>query len=46
MPIKRPKENRTYKKGKAFKDTRKFIIICEGMREADYFNFFMKNIRS
>lgn len=40
MPIKRSKENRAYKKGKAFKDTRKFIIICEGMREADYFNFF------
>ncbi len=37
-PIKRA--NRLYKKGKAYKDSRKFIVICEGIREANYFNFF------
>ncbi|WP_299099985.1 RloB family protein [uncultured Winogradskyella sp.] len=39
-PIK--KENRKYKKGKPFRDARKFILICEGEREAEYFNFFDK----
>ncbi|HNP18470.1 MAG TPA: RloB family protein [Fulvivirga sp.] len=38
MPIKRA--NREYKKGKPFKDSRKFIIVCEGKREVEYFNFF------
>jgi len=38
-PIKR-RENRAYKKGGAYKDYRKFVIICEGLREASYFNFF------
>ncbi len=37
-PIK--KVNRTYKKGKPFRDARKFIIICEGERESNYFDFF------
>jgi len=37
-PIK--KLNRDYKKGKPFRDARKFIVICEGEREADYFSFF------
>ncbi|MDN5205481.1 RloB family protein [Fulvivirgaceae bacterium BMA10] len=32
--------NREYKKGKPFRDARKFFIVCEGEREADYFNFF------
>ncbi|EZH75669.1 hypothetical protein ATO12_02450 [Aquimarina atlantica] len=39
-PIK--KTNRSYKKGEPFRDARKFILICEGEREADYFNFFDK----
>lgn len=34
------KKNRDYKKGEPFRDARKFIIICEGERESDYFNFF------
>ena len=34
------KQNRAYKKGEAYKDFRKFVIICEGQREASYFNFF------
>ena len=37
-PIKR--KNRAYKKGQAYKDSRKFIIICEGKREASYFRYF------
>ncbi len=37
-PIK--KSNRSYKKGEPFRDARKFIVICEGEREADYFNYF------
>jgi hypothetical protein len=32
--------NRSYKKGEPYRDARKFIIICEGERESDYFNFF------
>lgn len=34
------KANRKYKKGEPFRDARKFIIICEGEREANYFNYF------
>lgn len=34
------KSNRNYKKGKPFRDARKFILICEGEREANYFKFF------
>lgn len=37
-PIK--KRNRGYKKEQPFRDARKFIIICEGEREAKYFKFF------
>lgn len=33
-------QNRSYKKGEPFRDARKFIIICEGIREAEYFGFF------
>jgi len=36
------KQNRTYKKGAPFRDARKFILICEGEREAEYFDFFDK----
>jgi hypothetical protein len=39
MPPK-PKGNRAYKKGVPFRDARKFIVICEGEREAKYFDFF------
>jgi hypothetical protein len=39
-PVKRI--NRVYKKGEPFRDARKFIIICEGERESEYFNFFDK----
>ena len=39
MPPKK-KENRLYKKSLPFKDARRFIIICEGERESDYFNSF------
>ncbi|WP_432327509.1 RloB family protein [Mucilaginibacter sp. P25] len=34
------KINRGYKKGLPFRDYRKFIIICEGEREDDYFKEF------
>src|ERR1700733_15010300 len=34
------KINRNYKKGLPFRDFRKFIIICEGKREDDYFKEF------
>lgn len=37
-PIRR--ENRAYKKSSPFRDHRKFILICEGEREADYFEYF------
>lgn len=37
-PIKRT--NRLYKKAGSYKDTRKFIIVCEGIREAKYFSYF------
>jgi len=33
-------KNREYKKGKPHRDFRKFIIVAEGQREDDYFNFF------
>jgi len=39
-PIK--KSNRKYKKDEPFRDARKFILICEGEREAKYFNYFDK----
>lgn len=39
MPPKK-KENRLYKKSLPFKDARRFIIICEGERESEYFNSF------
>ncbi|APY12345.1 hypothetical protein BWZ22_14430 [Seonamhaeicola sp. S2-3] len=39
-PIKGP--NRSYKKGEPFRDARKFIIICEGERESEYFSYFDK----
>jgi hypothetical protein len=39
-PIK--KGNRKYKKGIPFRDARKFILICEGEREAEYFDYFDK----
>lgn len=32
--------NREYKKGKAHRDHRKFIIVAEGEREDDYFRYF------
>lgn len=33
-------KNREYKKGKPHRDFRKFVIVAEGQREDDYFNFF------
>ena len=42
-PVK--KKNRAYKKGQAYKDSRKFIIICEGKREASYFRYFHNKYR-
>lgn len=39
MPPKK-KENRSYKKSLPFKDARRFIIICEGERESEYFDSF------
>lgn len=39
MPPKK-KENRAYKKSSPFKDARRFIIICEGERESEYFDSF------
>lgn len=39
MPPKK-KENRLYKKSLPFKDARRFIIICEGERESEYFDSF------
>lgn len=36
------KVNRNYKKNVPFRDARKFIIICEGERESEYFSFFDK----
>lgn len=35
-----PKKNREYKKGKPFRDFRKFVIVAEGEREDEYFRFF------
>jgi hypothetical protein len=35
-----PKQNREYKKGKPFRDSRLFVIIAEGEREDAYFNYF------
>ena len=37
-PIK--KKNRSYRKNEPFRDARKFILICEGERESEYFNYF------
>jgi len=37
-----PRKNREYKKGAPHRDYRKFIIVAEGMREDDYFNYFNK----
>lgn len=34
------KQNNIYKKPKAFRDFRKFVIVAEGEREDDYFAFF------
>jgi len=42
-PIKRA--NRAYKKEGAHKDTRKFIIICEGQREGKYFEYFKEKYK-
>lgn len=39
MPPKR-NQNRAYKKGAPFKDARRFVIICEGERESEYFDSF------
>lgn len=36
------RKNREYKKGKPYKDYRKFIIVAEGEREDDYFSYFKK----
>lgn len=33
-------QNREYKKGKPHKDVRKFVIVAEGQREDEYFNYF------
>lgn len=33
-------QNRAYKKGKPYRDFRKFIIVAEGEREDDYFTYF------
>ncbi|UKJ09401.1 hypothetical protein [Solitalea lacus] len=33
-------KNREYKKGKHHRDFRKFVIVAEGQREDEYFNFF------
>ena len=35
-------KNREYKKGKPYRDFRKFIIVAEGEREDDYFGYFKK----
>ncbi|SCW86868.1 RloB family protein [Mucilaginibacter sp. NFR10] len=35
-------KNRAYKKGKPFRDFRKFIIVAEGEREDEYFSYFKK----
>lgn len=32
--------NREYKKGKPFRDSKKFVIVAEGEREDDYFRYF------
>ena len=42
MPPIKGQKNRSYKKGEPFRDARKFILICEGERESNYFNFFDK----
>lgn len=39
-----PKQNRSYKKGNPFRDARLFVIVAEGIREEDYFQWF--NARS
>jgi hypothetical protein len=35
-----PKKNRSYKKGKAHRDARLFVIVAEGEREDAYFGYF------
>ena len=41
-----PKQNRAYKKGNPFKDARLFVIVAEGHREENYFQWFnAKNSR-
>jgi hypothetical protein len=35
-----PRKNRSYKKGGAHRDCRKFIIVAEGVREDEYFSYF------
>ena len=35
-------KNREYKKGKPYKDYRKFIIVAEGEREDEYFSYFKR----
>jgi hypothetical protein len=35
-----PKLNREYKKGKPHRDARLFVIVAEGEREDDYFDYF------
>ncbi len=32
--------NRAYKKGQPHRDSRKFVIVAEGQREDEYFNYF------
>ncbi len=39
MPPKRS-QNRAYKKEQPYKDARRFVIICEGERESEYFDCF------
>lgn len=36
----RKDRNREYKKGKPHRDFRKFVIVAEGQREDEYFNYF------
>jgi len=39
-----PRKNREYKKGEPFRDSRLFVIACEGeKREKEYFLFFAKD---
>ncbi|SFO48831.1 RloB-like protein [Chitinophaga sp. YR627] len=37
-----PRKNREYKKGAPHRDSRKFIIVAEGVREDEYFRYFNK----